>query len=78
MPWPVPWVKATSSAPAWMSPTRSRCRQDIRCGKKSGALITPHVAGGNSLEITAVKIAEIALENLKLYLAGKPVNNRLK
>ena len=46
--------------------------------KEKRALITPHVAGGNSLEITAVKIAEIALENLKLYLAGKPVNNRLK
>ena len=35
-------------------------------------------SGGNSLEITAVKIAEIALENLRLYLDGQPVKNRLK
>ena len=46
--------------------------------KEKRALITPHVAGGNSLEITAVKIAEIALENLRLYLDGQPVKNRLK
>ena len=42
------------------------------------ALITPHVAGGNSLAITADKIAAIALDNLKRYLAGDPVKNRLK
>ena len=46
--------------------------------KEKRALITPHVAGGNSLAITADKIAEIALENLRLYLAGKPIRNRLK
>lgn len=46
--------------------------------KEKRVLITPHVAGGNSLEITAVKIAEIALENLRLYLDGQPVKNRLK
>ena len=41
-------------------------------------LLTPHVAGGNSLAITADKIAAIALDNLKRYLAGDPVKNRLK
>ena len=78
MPWPVPWVKATSSAPAWMSTDPEPLPAGHPLWKEKRALITPHVAGGNSLEITAVKIAEIALENLKLYLAGKPVNNRLK
>ncbi len=46
--------------------------------KEPRVLITPHVAGGNSLDITAVKIADIALENLKHYLAGEPLNNLLK
>lgn len=41
------------------------------------AVITPHVAGGNSLEITATKIAGIALDNLTRYLAGQPVQGRL-
>ena len=42
------------------------------------AVITPHVAGGNSLAITADKIAGIALENLTRYLAGEQPANRLK
>ena len=41
-------------------------------------LLTPHVAGGLHLEGTRERIATIALENLKRYLAGEPLKNRMK
>lgn len=44
----------------------------------SNCLITPHVAGGLHLEGTRGRIVSIALENLKCYLAEKPLHNRMK
>ena len=41
-------------------------------------LLTPHVAGGLHLEGTRERIVAIALENLKRYLAGEPLKNRMK
>ena len=42
-------------------------------------LITPHVAGGLfRLEITARRMAAIAQENLRRYLAGQPLKNRVR
>ncbi|NCB62931.1 MAG: D-2-hydroxyacid dehydrogenase [Clostridia bacterium] len=41
-------------------------------------LITPHVAGGLHLEGTRGRIVSIALENLRRYLAGEPLRNRMK
>lgn len=42
-------------------------------------LITPHVAGGLfRLEITARQMAAIAQENLRRYLAGQPLKNRVR
>ena len=38
-------------------------------------LITPHVAGGNHLEITEKRIIAIALENVRRYAAGEPLTN---
>ncbi len=40
------------------------------------AFITPHTAGGDHLDSTLKKVAEISLENLKHYLAGEPLRNR--
>lgn len=40
-------------------------------------LITPHVAGGLHLEGTRERIVAIALENLKCYMAGEPLRNRM-
>ncbi len=40
------------------------------------AFITPHIAGGDHLHSTQAKVAEIALNNLKAYLAGEPLRNR--
>lgn len=40
-------------------------------------LITPHVAGGLHLEGTRERIVAIALENLKHYMAGEPLRNRM-
>lgn len=40
-------------------------------------LLTPHSAGGDHLELTLRNIAAIALENLKRYLAGEPLRNRV-
>ena len=39
-------------------------------------LITPHVAGGNHLEVTERRIIDIALENVRRYVAGEPLTNR--
>lgn len=41
-------------------------------------LITPHVAGGLHMEGTRERIVDIALENLKHYIAGEPLKNRMK
>lgn len=38
-------------------------------------LLTPHVAGGMRLEITRRKCVEMALENLRRYVAGEPLRN---
>lgn len=38
-------------------------------------LITPHVAGGNHLESTERRIVDIALENVRRYVAGEPLTN---
>ncbi len=42
------------------------------------ALLTPHVAGGDHLPSTRHNIAAIALENLRAYLEGRPLRNRMK
>ena len=42
------------------------------------ALITPHTAGGNHLADTERRIARIALDNLRRYLAGEPLVNRVR
>lgn len=41
-------------------------------------LLTPHVGGGMRLEITRKKCVEIALDNLRRYLAGEPLVNRVR
>lgn len=41
-------------------------------------LLTPHVAGGFHLEGTRERIVEIMLDNLKRYLSGQPLRNRMK
>ena len=41
-------------------------------------LITPHVAGGMRLEITRERCIQLALDNLRRYLAGKPLVNRVR
>ena len=38
-------------------------------------LITPHVAGGMRLEITRRNCIELALDNLRRYEAGEPLQN---
>lgn len=38
-------------------------------------LLTPHVAGGMRLEITRRRCVEMALENLRRYVAGEPLHN---
>ena len=41
-------------------------------------MLTPHVAGGMRLEITRKRCIEIALDNLRRYLAGEPLVNRVR
>lgn len=41
-------------------------------------IITPHVAGGMRLEITRRTCIEMAQDNLRRYLAGEPLKNRVK
>ncbi len=41
------------------------------------ALITPHVAGGDHLSVTKGQIAAIALENLRAFVEGRPLRNRM-
>ncbi len=40
-------------------------------------LLTPHVAGGDHLDLTVRNIVAICLENLKHFLAGEPLRNRV-
>ncbi len=48
---------------------------DHRLWDAPGALITPHTSGGYALPETLVQIADIFVENLENYLAGKPLKN---
>lgn len=41
-------------------------------------LLTPHVAGGMRLEITRRKCVTMALDNLKRYMAGQPLENQVQ
>ena len=41
-------------------------------------LITPHLGGGMRLEITRKNVVNMALDNLKRYLAGQPLNNTVR
>ena len=41
-------------------------------------LITPHVAGGMRLEITRKTCIQMAQDNLRRYLAGEPLHNRVR
>ena len=41
-------------------------------------LITPHVAGGDHLPAIRERLVDIALDNLRRYLAGEPLRNRMK
>lgn len=41
-------------------------------------LLTPHSAGGDKLDATVRRIAALALENLKAYLAGGELRNRVR
>lgn len=40
-------------------------------------LLTPHVAGGDHMEATLHSIASIALENLRRFMTGEPLRNRV-
>lgn len=41
-------------------------------------IITPHVAGGMRLEVTRRSCIQMAQENLKRYLAGEELKNRVR
>lgn len=41
-------------------------------------ILTPHVAGGMRLEITRRTCIEMALDNLRRYVAGEPLKNRVR
>ena len=41
-------------------------------------ILTPHVAGGMRLEITRRTCIQMAQENLRRYLAGEKLNNRVR
>ena len=41
-------------------------------------LLTPHTAGGDKLDATIRRIAALSLENLKRYLAGEELRNRMQ
>lgn len=41
-------------------------------------LLTPHSAGGDKLDATIRRIAALSLDNLKKYLAGEELRNRMK
>ncbi len=41
-------------------------------------ILTPHVAGGMRLEITRKNCIQMAQDNLRRYLAGEPLVNRVR
>lgn len=41
-------------------------------------LLTPHTAGGDGLENTVQAVVDIALENLRRYVGGQPLLNRMR
>lgn len=42
-------------------------------------LITPHTAGGyNHMQLTLDRIRALFLDNLKRYVAGEPLRNRMR
>lgn len=51
--------------------------QDHPLWQCPNVFITPHIAGGEHLSITRDRIVSIALENLRNYLAGQPLRNRV-
>lgn len=46
--------------------------------KVDNLLLTPHVAGGMRLEVTRKNCVDMALDNLKRYVAGEPLHNRVQ
>ena len=52
--------------------------EDELLWRQKRVFITPHTAGGDHLPITNKRVNEIALSNLKAYLAGKPLKNRMR
>ena len=57
---------------------RSPFRRSSPLWRQPRALITPHTAGGNHLADTERRIARIALDNLRRYLAGEALRNRVR
>lgn len=51
---------------------------DHKLWQQSRAIITPHSAGGDHLDLTLTRIVEIALDNLGRYLAGETLRNRMR
>lgn len=49
--------------------------QDSPIWELDSMILTPHVSGNDSLDHTTETIINIFIENLKLYTAGKPLNN---
>ncbi len=43
--------------------------------RQQRVFITPHTAGGDHIDLTVRRVNEIALNNLKAYLAGQPLKN---
>lgn len=52
--------------------------QDHPLWQEPKLLLTPHIAGGLHLSTTRTRINQIALENLKHYLADQPLRNRMR
>ncbi len=46
--------------------------------RQKRVFITPHTAGGDHIPSTNRQVNAIALDNLKAYLGGKPMRNRMK
>ena len=52
--------------------------EDHPLWKESRCLITPHKAGFDKIPITFRKVAAISLENLRCYLSGEELMNRIR
>lgn len=50
---------------------------DARLWHMPNVVITPHVAGGPHLPATVTRIVEIAAENFRAYLDGRPLKNEI-